>query len=285
MLHGSFLEAPTDEHVRRRESLVASRAVHPPPRIGVRTATARELPGRADTLLGPDLRESGLAVVKVDQPLTNEQFRAVGAVLGEAIPESDPTVLPHVEDGTILNLIPEYAQTDDAGRAPFARNFLSLHTESSGRAVAEQPRYIVLMCLSPGDQVTAAQTVLVPMDEVASQLTPRQAAIIANTRYRHNESAPMILRTVGGRAVFSFRDFLSQPLHWTHTGTESDPEQVNEALRTLLVGMYSGDAVVGVHWTPGLLVVLDNTFYFHGRTAASTGDAVRNRHLKRLRIA
>src|SRR5205085_9044849 len=92
-----------------------------------------------------------------------------------------------------------------------------------------------------------------------------------------------ILRQVGTRPVFSFRDFMAQPLAWCHQpidGTGADT--VDAAIRALLAAMYTPDGVVGVRWHRGLLVVIDNTFFFHGRTAgrvSATHPTPRRRHL------
>lgn len=283
MIQGKFVERPADAHVRQRQELLSSCAVLPPPRGTVHTAKADEFPDLATELLLPDLRAAGFAAVRLDTPLDNDRFRAFGDLLGTPMPERDPAVQPFVEDGVILNLVTRHGHTDDANLAPFARNYLSLHSEGSGRALAGQPHYIVLMCVEPGDDVTAARTVLVPMAGVAERLTDAQLATLAGTRYADNDQAPMIARRTDGRIVFSFRDFLDQPLHWTHGG-DGTPDDVTDALRALLAAMYAPGAAYGVHWAPNLLIVLDNTFSFHGRTAGATGACATDRHLKRLRV-
>ncbi|GAA2836943.1 TauD/TfdA family dioxygenase [Nonomuraea rubra] len=283
MHHGAFTENSTDRHVASRRNLLDSGAILPPPAAPAIHATA------AGFLAGPVhdalncLASTGCAVVRLDEPLTARQFLAFGALLGEAMPEKDPAVLPYVEEEVILNLRREHATTADVSLQPFATNSLSLHTESSGRKAAEQPRYIVLMCVTPGNDPTASQTVLVPMADVQRRIGPEAAATLRQTRYRHSAEGPSLLRTVDGRPVFSFRDFQSQPLQWTHLG--QDAGGVNQAVLGLLAAMY-GTSATGVHWARGMIVVIDNTFFFHGRTASPPAAAASAapRHLKRLRI-
>ncbi|GAA2206581.1 hypothetical protein GCM10009850_020390 [Nonomuraea monospora] len=266
-----------------REKLLDGGGILPPPATPIIHATA------AAFLDGPVrdalkcLASTGCAVVQLDEPLPARRFLAFGALLGEAMPEKDPAVLPYVEEEVILNLRREHATTADVSLQPFATNSLSLHTESSGRKAAEQPRYIVLMCVAPGHDPTASQTVLVPMAAVESRIGPQAAATLRVTRYRHSAEGPHLLRTVDGRPVFSFRDFLSQTLQWTHLGQDAD--DVNRAVLSLLAAMY-GTSATGVHWARGMIVVIDNTFFFHGRTASPPAAAASAapRHLKRLRI-
>jgi hypothetical protein len=183
----------------------------------------------------------------------------------------------------VLNLRDVHGATGDVALQPFSRGPLTLHSEGSGRPVADQPRYLVLMCLHPGGSAVAAQTALVPMAAVAAALDERSLAVLTRTRYRASIAGPAIARTLGGRVVFSFRDFAGQQLEWAHTG-DADAAEVAGVLRGLLACLYRPDPATGVHWAPGLLVVLDNRRWFHGRTAAPAGAAPGGRHLKRLRL-
>ncbi len=281
VVEGVFAERPGDPHVRARRELLDGRSELPAPDVPVRTARANDFPNAGGGALLAGLGRRGLAVAALDRPLTNDRFLALGALLGRAMPETDPSVRPYVEDDVILNLVTEHEATPDVALQPFAASPLTLHSEGSGRPAAGQPRYIVLMCLEPG-AATGTQTVLVPMADVARRLTPAQADVLSRTRYRRNERGPAILRYAGGRPVFSFRDFGSQPLEWTHTGGAGAAE-VDKAIRALLAAMYTGGAA-GTRWRPGSLVVIDNTFLFHGRTAGLVDPSVPRRHLRRLRI-
>ncbi|MEV5773395.1 TauD/TfdA family dioxygenase [Streptomyces antimycoticus] len=282
--HGAFLADAADPHVPLRERLLGNGI--PPADV-----TGRPRPdlasGPSDTLheeVSEQLWSRGLAAIQLDEPLPNDRFTALGAFLGTAMPERDPAVAPYVEEEVILNLRSEHARTDDVALQPFAGNYLSLHTESSGAPVERQPRYIVLMCLAPGDASQGARTVLVPMREVARRLAPETLAVLSRTRYRDRPGVPTIARQVGDRWVFSLRDFLADELQWSYEGPEEDAAAVGDALRELLAAMYAPEHAQGLQWRRGLLVVIDNTYFFHGRTSGSATPEARLRHLKRLRV-
>lgn len=273
-MHGSFIERSTDEHVRLRRNLLERGAVLPPPSFNTIRARASDSPiAVRDDILGA-LRECGLALVRLDEPLSNDRFTCFGSLLGTAMPERALEVKPYVEKEVILNLVSEYRHTSDVALQPFATNFLTLRTESSGQSKEDQPRYIVLMCCEPGDEATVAQTVLVPMTAVEQQLTESEVAMLSLTRYRNGYGVPSIVRSLGGRLVFSIRDFLCSPLGWRYAG---DNRAVNTAIRALLASMYDPNAARGIHWTRGMLVVFDNRFFSHGRTAGRISTSVRRR--------
>ncbi|MEV4000446.1 TauD/TfdA family dioxygenase [Streptomyces halstedii] len=281
---GSFRTSPSDPHVALRGRLLSNATPLPGP-------TVRRLPGhRTDDANGlhqeisEQLWGRGLAAVQLDEPLPHDRYIELSRFLGTAIPESDPAVQPFVQGGVVLNLRSKHAPTAEVPLQPFARNSLSLHSESSGAAVTDQPRYIMLMCAEPGDRSSFARTVLTPMPAVARRLSPGTLQVLSRTRYRDSPKAPAIARHLDGRWVFSYRDFLDQELRWTHSDPDTDPVTVNAALRDLLTAMYAPEEAVGVSWRRGLLVVIDNTFYFHGRTAGAAAPPQRQRHLQRLRI-
>jgi alpha-ketoglutarate-dependent taurine dioxygenase len=116
---------------------------------------------------------------------------------------------------------------------------------------------------------------------VTARLTPREREVLSRTRYAHLPPGEPVLRPGEDAPVFSFRDFLTDTLDWVNDGGD-DPAEVNAALESLLTAMYAPGAR-GVRWSAGLLVVIDNTRHFHGRTAGETSTS-RPRHLKRLRI-
>ncbi len=281
-MEGSFVEQPSHVHVQLRHDLLEGRTVLPaPPSVQARSADFLDV---MEGVAREDLRRRGLAVIQWDEPLSNAQFLALGSLLGTPIPETDPTVMPFVEQGVILNLVSTHERTTDVGLQPFATNYLTLHTESSGRPADQQPRYIVLLCDDSGNSATSAQTVLVPMVEVGRLLSAARLELLRRTSYRNAAGSPPIVRELDGRLVFSFRDFVRDTLEWTTTVDESGPGEVNDAFAELLASVY-GASAMGVHWTRGLLVVIDNTFYFHGRTAGAGGvNLERRRHLRRLRI-
>jgi hypothetical protein len=230
------------------------------------------------------LAERGLALVRLDAPLPDAEFIALGEMLGEPMPETDPAVRPFVERDVLLNLTAVHGATDDVSLQPFATGSLTLHSESSGRPAAQQPRYIVLMCCDPGDDGASAQTVLVSMADVARGLSERARRVLSHTRYRGPHDLPTVARSCGGRVAFSFRDFNGQPLEWESMLPDLDQRAAEDTFRELLAVMYEPSGATGVHWTPGLLVVIDNTYFFHGRTAGPSVVPKRRRHLKRLRL-
>ncbi|MEH0971295.1 TauD/TfdA family dioxygenase [Micromonospora sp. CPCC 205546] len=283
MVQGYFNEKPEDAHVKLREAMLCGEVL-PPPEIPTLDLECADFPGRGGDEVANSLRRDGVAVVQFDRILSNAAFLSFGRMLGEPMPESHPTVASYVESDVILNLIAKHDDTADVSLQPFARTFLSVHSEGSGRPVAEQPRYIVLMCCEPGDDATSAQTALVSMAEVAARLSDREVEILSQTRYLRNPAGPNICRTEGGRTVFSFRDFMADTLEWTSTCEDAGPEEVNDAIRSLLAAVYQGDTAAGVHWRRGMMVLIDNTHYFHARTSRSMNAVTRRRHLKRLRI-
>ncbi|HSU16581.1 TauD/TfdA family dioxygenase [Longimicrobium sp.] len=284
MIEGTFLERMSDPHVAGRRALLEAGPVLPAPSAPVRAASAEGFPRAAEAEIRDDLRARGLAVVQLDEPVPADRFLALGRLLGTAMPETDPAVQPQVEQQVILHLVSRHGHTRDVALQPFATQALTLHTESSARPAAAQPRYIVLMCRDPGDDATAAQTVLVPMAEVRARITPEQLALLASTRYRNSASVPFIVRHEEGRVVFSFRDFHEHPLDWAHAAPDAAADDVNGALRGLLAAMYAPEGATGIHWNRGMLVIMDNTFHFHGRTAGAVNPSSRPRHLQRLRI-
>jgi hypothetical protein len=283
MLTGTFVETPSDIHVARRQLLLASdRAIEGAPQVC--SSDVSSLPAQLRGVLGEVLRASGALCVQLDEPLPPARFAELGRMLGTPLPETDPAVQRYVDDAIILNLLSEHRDTEDVSLQPFATNALTLHSESSGRPTAEQPRYIVLSCREPGLAAASAQTVLVPMQRVEQQLGSDVLLTLSQTRYQSSRALPTIVRNCAGRSVFSFRDFLGQPLEWTCIRPGVTAASVNESLRRLLAAMYTPTAAQAVHWSRGLLVIIDNTFFFHGRTSSAGGAAGPRRHLQRLRI-
>ncbi|AUG77892.1 hypothetical protein CFP65_3085 [Kitasatospora sp. MMS16-BH015] len=282
-MFGTFTPRPDHPHPGLRTRLLesghelAEPAAHPAP-----AGLSRLVPWVRE-----QVRDTGLALARLDEPLDAAEFLALGTELGEIGEETDPAVRPYVERGRILNLVSEQARTEDISLQPFSTGPLTLHSEGSGRPLTAQPRYIVLMCRDPGDDGTAARTVLVPMDTVASRLSPHHLRALHGTSYRDAPGVPPVARALGDRTAFSFRDFDRQPLHWRTTGqapSGPDPAQaVNGAIAALLAAMYQPEAALGVRWRRGTLAVIDNTRFFHGRTAGRFGAGAR-RHLQRLRV-
>ncbi|MGW2280446.1 TauD/TfdA family dioxygenase [Streptomyces sp. NPDC001770] len=288
MLLGTFTERSGDPHCRLRDELLSADSVLKKPDIVPLVPPAgfpgsAGVPDSAARQLMSSLREHGLALAELDEPLSTPDFRRLGALLGTPVPETDPAVLPYVDEGVVLNLVADAGHTREVALQPFASTALTLHSEGSGRATADQPRYVVLMCVEPGDS-SQAVTALVPMDAVGGDLSPQVDRLLRTTRYAGAPGVPTVARERDGRTVYSFRDFHGVPLRWSCDDEHADEETVNQALRHLLERMYAPRHCYGVTWTRGLLVVIDNTRYFHGRTAGRAASAGRLRHLRRLRI-
>lgn len=275
---GRYVEAPGDPHLPAREQLLASDAPPLPAAEPVRVSAQD-----AAVECRRQLAATGLASVLLDEPMTDADYIEFGALIGTAMPETDPAVQGFVVDGVVLNVRSDHGATADVSLQPFATSYLTLHSESSGRPLHQQPRYISLMCCDPGEDEAASQTVLVPMAAVAAALSGDALRVLTGTRYRVNGEVPTIARYEGGRPVFSFRDFFGQPLDW-ESAAAAEVGEVNQALRDLLAAMYECAETVGTQWKPGLLVVLDNTVFFHGKRAGGGIRPRRPRHLKRLRL-
>ncbi len=283
-MDGVWTERPGDVHIALRETLLARHTILPAPAVPTIAARAGEFPDAVQGEILAALRSDGLVVAQLDEPLSNDRFLRLGELLGAAMPETDPDVMPYVQHDVILELVSRFGRTDDVARQPFATNYLALHSESSARALASQPAYIVLMCSEPGDAATAARTVLVPMDAVAGRLAEDDLAILGHTSYRNGPEPPPLCRQVGSRRVFSFRDFLAGRLAWSCRAQASDEAAVNDAIARLLAAMYHPSGASSVEWARGMVVIIDNTSYFHGKTAGAESSTGSPRHLKRLRI-
>ena len=280
-MRGVFVQRPDHPFVELRRAMLddGRRYQAPLPSQAAPAADVASLAGLARA----QLDRHGAGLLRLDRCLDNDEFLAFGDLLGDPQPERSPDVQARVDDGVILNLVTELPVTADPARQPFAANSLSLHSESSGAPAAAQPRYIVLMCLTPGPDPLAAQTIVVPMDGVCQSLPERAREVLAGTRYDGADGAPAILRWDRGRPVFSVRDFQDAPLRWTSEAAGS-AEDVERALVELYTAMYRGPAY-GFSWRPGLLAVIDNTRHFHGRSHGPAPRGPTRRHLKRLRIA
>lgn len=279
---GTFVERMDDPHIALRSALLDGRLL-PPPRIDARSVSVADGVAAVESTLRSQLDRCGLGLVTLDEPLASADLIALGERLGQLVPETDPAVQRNVESGRILHLISADGNTAEQSRQPFATGSLSLHSEGSGRPVSDQPRYILLTCLHPGDDENAAQTVLVPFAAVDAGLRAADREILDHLRYDRPDM-PTVRRMVDGRPVFSFRDFRDDALDWVCDPDQGGPEKVRGALAGLLQAMYDEAGARAIRWRTGLLAVIDNTWWFHGRSAAPYLRSTRHRHLKRLRI-
>ncbi|WP_190241084.1 aminotransferase class I/II-fold pyridoxal phosphate-dependent enzyme [Nostoc sp. 'Peltigera membranacea cyanobiont' 210A] len=281
-IRGTFLESPTDSHVSLRATFLERWAL-PSPLIKPHRINADTLLSNGLAAVERDLERSGVGIIQMDHPLNDLDFIAFGYELGTPIPEKDPAVQPFVTEHVVLNLRTISDKTEDVSIQPFAANFLTLHSESSGRRWTEQPRYVVLMCADPGDDESAAQTVIVPNGSIIDQLSFDACAILAETFYDNDTGSPAILRLENGRRIISFRDFHQRELHWIHDGP-ANANQVREALLDLLAAMYSGNDAYAIRWSTNLLAIIDNHTVMHARSTSVYDPTKSSRFLKRLRV-
>ena len=284
---GRFVEDPGDRHVGLRQAVLRHDPWYPCPEgIGSRGASADDL-GTCAGRLTVELQSRGAALLELDRALSNWELIELASALGTPLEQPNPRTQPWVEDGVILNLRAEHAETTDLGWGLlFAENYVRLHTELAGRPVPSQPRYIILQCIQPPRRDAGGQTILVPMEAVRRALTDRQAEILRATRGCRDAGGSPVLRRDHGRDIFVFKDAEGEDLWWRYEG--DDPSvtsyEVNDILRVLLGALYEPSAVVGFPWRAWALGAIDNTRFFHGRTFVHRPRDGPPRHLRRVRV-
>lgn len=241
----------------------------------------------ADDLLGAPLAEglesTGVVLVRLRVPDATAIFLAAGRRLGVLLPETDPAVQPFVQNDVLLHIREGSGSPDDPSERPFSRAALTLHSECSRRPLAEQPRYVALLCRRPPTAAVGGQTLLVDMASVDFMVSEAHRSVLSAVEYRNAPGGTRFRRLQDGRAVYSFRDPGSEPLDWQCTIPGHTVADVDSALVALITAMYTS-VIYAVRWAPGVLLVLDNHRVFHGRSGAVRGSAVSSRHLERLRI-
>ncbi|MFJ9742822.1 TauD/TfdA family dioxygenase [Streptomyces sp. NPDC101166] len=256
-----------------------SRVLDPGHRYPFPAVPRRTGPGHALAELVPAASADGVAAVLLERPLPPEEFLTLGEALGHPVPETAPAVRHRVTAGRILDLVTDTPETADIDQQPFAAGRLLVHSESSARPLARQPRYLLFQCLSAAASPIDGQTIVIPFDRVADRLDPVVITLLTRLRYRGARHA--LARVEEGRTVFSFRDPGPHPLV-----LDADPgvtaQDVRAAVTALCAAAHHTETVSAVPWQPGLLVLLDNHRAFHGRTRSSTQAT--GRHLQRLRI-
>lgn len=277
-----FVEGATDPHISMRLALLHGAATAEVP-VSVRYSgsSGREL----GVMLTESLIREGVVLADAGPHRSDEFVVEVSAALGEPLLEKASASLNAVSHGVLLHLRDEHGGSNELQLQPFTTNALPLHTESSRQPRSQQPRYVLLFCASSGHVPDSAQTVLVPIPSVISSLETGEREILRYVRYRLTPAPPPILRSEAGRDVLSFRDFLSSPLEWSSKKSDLTPGEVNDVLRRLLSAMYSSREARGVNWRQGLLLVIDNFRFFHGRLRAKSQVDAAGRHLKRVLIA
>ncbi len=243
-------------------------------RLPLRCAEAVE---HADELRAR-LDADGVAHLEFDGLLTTDQFVALARRLGDPQPETAAEVARFVDGGVVLNLAPALEWSTDRAFEPFSWSAVRLHTEGSARPRRRQPRYVMLHCVEPGSPTTGDQTVLVSMADVRERLTDEQMGVLSAVRLDDVDDASPLAPAVTP-PIFCFRDFGADEIQWVCTRSETDPEDVAQAIVDLAFAMYTAPCF-GVHWARHALVVVDNYRFFHGRTRGAGA----HRHLRRIRV-
>jgi alpha-ketoglutarate-dependent taurine dioxygenase len=287
VLGGLFVEHRHHPHVTTRESsLTQAKWLPEPPGVLVSDTTADDLLTRTDTV-EQALRRDGIAKVRLDRVLTNEEFATFGRSLGNVmVHETSPKLRQQVDDGVVFNLRQERDEvTGDYALALISSNELTLHAEVCVRPVERQPRFIALMCVEPSLPDSGGQTVFVPMPAVHERLSKNEVDLLQYAHFSQFPESPPILSWREGRPVFSFRDFGDDLLWWRYVGprTSVRAEEFNAALLSLLAAMYEPALLIGVSWRKAELLVWDNWKFFHGRTRIHPTDQA-PRHFKNLKI-
>lgn len=233
----------------------------------------------AADLLADGLDTDGLGLAHVRDPLDVDDFLALGHRFGRPLEETDPAVAPFVQRSTVLSLH-DRVRSDEDRLAPFTPRPLTLHTEGSRRPSAQQPRYIILMCVDPGVAGDSAQTILVPIPRIVDRLTADDLATLSNVREVVVPGTAPFVHVADDRPRLSFRD-LGEDFYQLESN--ADKATTLRALERLVDACYSARPVSGTRWRRGDIVAIDNHRWMHGRTGSSpaSGSA---RHLQRLRI-
>ena len=137
VLGGLFVEHRHHPHVATREaSLTRSQWLPEPPQVLVAETTAEDLPARTDAVRDA-LRDHGIAKIRLDRLLDNDELVAFGRRLGTVmVHETSPKLQQLVDDGLVFNLRQERGEvTPDYALALISRNELTLHAEVCVRPV------------------------------------------------------------------------------------------------------------------------------------------------------
>ncbi|HET7488853.1 MAG TPA: TauD/TfdA family dioxygenase [Acidimicrobiales bacterium] len=284
-MQGVLVERPGDPHVPARQAVLRRQTWYPSPGPPVE-APADDLPA-VFALLAADLAGRGFAAAALDRLLTNDELVTLAGLFGVLQQHADERLLDHVEDRVILNLRADEAETDDrTWRLLFAENYVMLHTELAGRPLHTQVRHLLFQCVAPTDRDSGGQTVLVPMAGVVHRLSGRETAVLSATRHAGFDDPPPFLSEFEGRVVVTFKDAEGEPLPWRYDGDDPTvtPDEVEDALRSLLAAMYDPAIAFGIPWERNLLGAFDNTRFLHGRTFSRRPKDRPARHLREVRV-
>lgn len=232
------------------------------------------------------LKSEGICLAKLSSVLSDNEFINLGEMFGVLIKENenDAIVNPYISKEFILNVVTNYSGGSSENAKPFLNTHLTLHTECSKRTAPNQPSYLMFMCLAPGTN-SFSETVLIPTENIISELSESDKEILKNTYYLDGETP--FLRDEDDSEVFSFRDFHPHPMQWRCEHGESTVtiQQVNEVLARMMLAMYKKENCSTIEWEKNLLMIMDNKKFFHGKKSSANCETVEEaRHIKRLRI-
>jgi alpha-ketoglutarate-dependent taurine dioxygenase len=283
---GVFIEQPFHRHVAAREAALRRPDWLPEPALVRCFELATDEVETAMEPVSAAIAQDGIAKLRFERVLTNDEFVAVGSHLGDVMTiNTSPDLLEQVEGSHVFNLRHEHAlTTGEYSLALISQNYLTMHSEVCVRRAPDQPRYIALLCLVPSPPHTGGQTIFVPMDEVHARVSPEQAELLVEAHFREFPASPPILSWREGRPVFSFRDFGTDLMWWRYVGERAlAAGEFNRAILTLLEAIYDRGLWFGIEWNAAEVVIFDNWRFFHGRTLIQSQDGER-RHFKNIKI-
>ncbi len=195
VLGGLYVEKSDHPHVAaRKRSLTRAEWLPEPAEVLVAELPADELPS-ATPAVEQGLRDHGIAKVRLDRLLANDELVAFGRRLGTVmVHETSPKLQHQVDDDLVFNLRRERSDvTPDYALALISSNELTLHAEVCVRPWQRQPRYIALHCVEPSPPDTGGQTVFVSMDAVHERLTAGQAEMLQQAHFSQFPESPPFL--------------------------------------------------------------------------------------------
>jgi hypothetical protein len=293
VISGLLVERPDDPVAVLRQQVLRRRAWYPAPDGAAPVPCPVGPPPDVDgverlvAVLRTGLDGDGVVVVALDRQLGSAELVVLATGLGTPQQQLDPRLQPWVEDGVILHLRADEAESDDrAWRLLFTEGYVMFHTELAGRPIALQPRHLLFQCVDAPDRDAGGQTLLAPMDAVRARLTDRQAGILAATRHAGFADPPTFLSRFDGRDVVTYKDAEGEPLPWEHLG--DDPTvtaaEVEDALRALQAAVYHPAGVRGIPWERHLLAAFDNRRFLHGRACSPPAASGAARYLREVRV-
>lgn len=258
----------------RREEVLQTATWFRPPDVPILAFGADAL-DEVGASLQKDILLRGIAIVDLDRHLDAADLKMLGERLGTVVDEYDEAVLPFTSAGAVLRLAAT-RPASDASLQPFSLAPITFHTEGS-RWRSKRPKLLLFQCVTAGTPDTGGQTLLRDCEELIEALSPTTTRVLAETSLVSEcTDTPVLSRGVLGWEL-TFRDPDPEPARWSSTAPHA---AVDAALLDLTAGVYDPKAVLGIHWRPNRIVLLDNQRFLHGRSALRDARRV----LQRVRI-